>query len=319
MGARKILENDDGGNAKEANARAIAEIESAEQEEAGKPKPKEPDGPITVNLDDDEEDEAPRQAGQRTPRDENRRNRYREQVEARERAERERDELKGKYSEIEGRLNQITQQLQSPRQPDGGAQPGTHPAVAREQELRRLMQETSEEFDMLSPEAKNKPEIRKRYSERYQAYDTERQRLNAYIANGAPAQPQNQHQNNMQVMLMARYPDVMSKGEHFQYADASYKRLIATGAPDNWDTIDKAMEETRRQFRLGKAPPPSQATKARYSGVGSGANGTASGGGSRKIELTKEDRVMARHAFPKLKQEDAYKAFAKMLAKGQDA
>ena len=85
------------------------------------------------------------------------------------------------------------------------------------------------------------------------------------------------------------------------------------------EAIDKAIEETRRQFRLGKAPPPSAATRARFSGVSSGSSGAAAKTGPTKVELTKEDRIMARAAFPKLKEKDAYREYAKLQAKGADA
>jgi hypothetical protein len=310
--ARRSPAEDDDSNIRAANQKAVEEIERAERET---PAEEEPTGNTIIELDDEEDEEEPLGVQATPGRSAERRNRYREQKEGREKAERDLAEMRQKHAELEGRI----QQLQVQPAPQQGA-PQQHPAIAREADLRRQMTELSEDFEMLQPEAKQKPEVRKRYTERFQALQSEQQRVNAYIATGGQVNnPQADQQRQMQTMLTARYPDVMGTDQHFQYADATYKRLRAAGSPDNWDTIDKAMEETRRQFRLGKSPPPSAATRARFSGVSAGASGSRdTQSGPVKIELTAADRVMARAAFPKLKPQESYKEFAKMLRKGQN-
>lgn len=312
--AKRIIDNEDDSNARTANQKALEEIENAEREEGGKAKDREPNGPITVEVPDEEEEEAVREAGSRNA--ENRRNRYREQKEGRERAERERDELAQRVRDLESRFAQPQPQAQQQQPVEQKNQ-----YVEQEKQVRQAIRELSEDFENLRPEAKNNVDVRKRFQDRYSELTAHQQRLNAIIATGGGQQPQNRQAEAFEVALTAKYPDVdLSPGSaHRRFADATCDRLIAAGARAGWETIDKAIEETRRQFRLGKAPLPSAATRARFSGVSSGSSGAAAQSAPTKVELSKEERTMARAMWPKLKEKDAFKEFAKMKSRGADA
>lgn len=106
--------------------------------------------------------------------------------------------------------------------------------------------------------------------------------------------PKAAEQANRMSQLRARYPDVMSDPRYIAYADGAMKMLEAQDHPVGWETADAAIEQTRRQFKLGpyrNGPAVDRHTRERLSGLPRGAGGEA--GEKRTFKMTKQDKVLA--------------------------
>lgn len=125
----------------------------------------------------------------------------------------------------------------------------------------------------------------------------------------APQQETRAREIAAQEQIKIRYPDILANPRATAYMDLTFQRMTkAEGRENNWDTGDLAAAETRRAFRMGTRPAPDAATKARYSGVGGGANGHANGDGS--IDMIPKFKRMAEALFPDDKPSVAYKKWA---------
>ncbi len=128
-------------------------------------------------------------------------------------------------------------------------------------------------------------------------------------------QPQGQ---NVMAVLQARYPEVVSNQQAFAYAIARYRTLVSDPierAPDNWDTAERVMQETKERF--GMAAPKNGSERSggntrRYEGGGAGASGNVKGEAPTKITLTKDDVAAADAAYPHLPEKERYTRYAKI-------
>lgn len=128
-----------------------------------------------------------------------------------------------------------------------------------------------------------------------------------------PSQQQVQAQQEIQ-RFQTTYPDITSDPRYLTDCDGNYRRLVARGAAASWETIEKAVLETRSHFRLQnghRAPDPSMRRKLQGSPKGA----SSAGGESPTIRLSKQDQEMALAAFPELVKKGgeaaAYKHYAK--------
>jgi hypothetical protein len=134
----------------------------------------------------------------------------------------------------------------------------------------------------------------------------------------APAQAEAAATAAAQAQIGARYPDIVQNERAALWMTHRHMQMVqAEGKPNTWETADLAAAETRRAFKMGQRPAPDAVTKARYSGVGGGANGHANGDGS--IEMTPKFKRMAEALHPDDKPSVAWKKWAqgpgkKMLA-----
>lgn len=128
-------------------------------------------------------------------------------------------------------------------------------------------------------------------------------------------------------VIRSTYPDIYGHPNKLvaEHTASTYRALRATGLPPTKETLERAVGETRKAFRLPGAtprrPPPDEAARRRLSGAGSGG---PRGGGEAPVvvRMTKDQRRMADAAYSHLPTEKArHEAWAKgpgrkLLAKG---
>jgi hypothetical protein len=133
----------------------------------------------------------------------------------------------------------------------------------------------------------------------------------------APQQQQAAAEAALTQQIRMRYPDIVNNPKAYAYMEATFLRSVnAEQKPNDWNTADHAAQEARRAFRLGAPPPPDAATKARYSGIGGGANGHVNGnGGGGKIEMLPKFKKMARALYPDMPAHKAEEKWAKTAGK----
>lgn len=114
--------------------------------------------------------------------------------------------------------------------------------------------------------------------------------------------------------MQSEFPDIMANRQHVDHMTATFFQLRAEGKPNDWTTAAAAAALTRRAFKLGTRPPPDAATKARYSGVGGGANGHTNGS-SGKIPMLPKYKKMAEARYPDDPPATAHKKWAQTVGK----
>jgi chromosome segregation ATPase len=137
---------------------------------------------------------------------------------------------------------------------------------------------------------------------------------------GQQSEAQRDAQAVMQRLRMD-YPDVLSHGSAWTYAQAKYAELASTGKlkQNQWESIGEIMQETRRAFGMARSPAPSETTKRRFSGIGGGANGASQSSSGRTVVMGKAEKGMARSMYPDLYKKDPQKAFQRWAREcGQD-
>lgn len=113
--------------------------------------------------------------------------------------------------------------------------------------------------------------------------------------------------------LTGRYPDVTSNKQAFAWADGETRKRRALGETFDHDLVDSVMEETRKQFKLGKyknGVPNEQAYAS--PGKGGGGGGRSEG----KIKMTSGMRSLADASFPHIENDrERWRAWAKTAGK----
>lgn len=121
-------------------------------------------------------------------------------------------------------------------------------------------------------------------------------------------------QEQQRQQLRTQYSDVYQNNSAITYAEGVYKMLLASGEQDGPQLLDKAMNQSRIQFRMPNANymKPTQQDKQQLSGVG--------GGGGRqhvdnKVRMGKAEKQMAMAMYGDAFNGDEKKAYEKW-AKG---
>lgn len=279
----------------------------------------EAEGSVVVDT-EAEEDEGDEEPPERPTRAEKKRNRYRqaqeEAREARERAEQAAQEaaaLKAEMARVQGYLVARHQQ----QAPQGD------PEMAQ---LRAAYQNTySEEHEFAETlevlRARDPAEFQRRMGE-FQAKLGDIHLRRARYANAvvererAPYQQQayqQQQQQRLMEHLAIQNPDVWADQRRVLWARTRHSQLVLEGHPDSMETVNRALEDTRRHFGLkgGKeAPRPTKAQQQKYMGAPVGARGAAPTSGG-PVVMNRDMQTMARARYPQLDPADAYKAWAK--------
>lgn len=110
--------------------------------------------------------------------------------------------------------------------------------------------------------------------------------------------------------LQTEHADVMNHQVAGMYFRAEWMKLLdprgdgsrAGGAPDDWDTLNSAMDKARRLAGLppkGGRPAPTRGQQRKYSGVARGAGG--GGDGPTTVKMTSEMKEMADAAYSHIK------------------
>jgi hypothetical protein len=302
----KLDDDDDDGES--ANEKLIKELETSDSDDA-----------TTVVIDDDDDDSGSAEPGQRQPRDQRRANRYREQREGREKAERERDDLRRQLEQQQIMLDQqrqiATLASQTPRQPQ------TDPL---EEGIKAAQKERSRLYNSYAAIGQPTQEQYEDYQDRayeLQAKETElitqRTLRQAGVGRVDPLAASHEMDKKMAAI---RYPDIFDSGpataQRIRHVLANVNKLVAEGQPDNWQTLDTAVARSRTELHLKTAPPPRATSHAKRAMAGVGASSRTEG--RREVTMTKETRKMATAMYPKLAPAEAYKKWAKTVGSVDD-
>lgn len=194
------------------------------------------------------------------------------------------------------------------------------PFADEEAQVKREYDLYLKETDTLQAD-KITPEERQKYRDQWFSLQQKMQGLSAkkQFAQSGAGQQQNPEAVALRATYYAKYPDVMVNDRAVQAAQARWMAAQAEGRvnqKDPWSTMDQVMNDVRRAFGIGKAPPADEVTRRRYSAVGGGSS-QASEGAPRAISMGKAERKIALAAYPQFasKPEKAYQAWANAEAK----
>lgn len=122
---------------------------------------------------------------------------------------------------------------------------------------------------------------------------------------GPPVTEQQIAAATFRARVMSEHADVVGDQQAQQLFRANWMRRLARREPDDWGTLEKAMDDTRRELGWsprGGRPAPSAGMKRKYSGVSRGGSGGGDGGGGRQtITMTREAKAMADAAYSHIK------------------
>lgn len=302
--------NTDTNDEERANESALAELQQTEKDPQAE----------TIELPDDD-DETPAETQAAPDRAAKRRNRYREQTEARETAERERDEAQARYRALEAAQTVARSQPAAPtteNKPD----PLEEKLKDIQAKKSQIQKEWNEVVTMATKAgAAVSDEITQQYRSRFDALTIDQQETVAerVAARRAAANPQVDPNHAAAVAaLRQRYADVANHPDGARvagYASAQWSALqYRLGRAGTQEEMDHVFDDARRIFGLKRSPPPTAAAKARFSGASAGATGAAPSNGkpagSGEFQMTKATKSMARAAYPNLPEKVAYQKFA---------
>lgn len=282
-----------------ANQKLIEEGKAVQEDEV-----------LEVAVKDPEEEAEESEEGS-SPRDEKKRARgqkWREHQERADQAERSAAEARAQvayYQEQERLRSQSQQQTEK-----------KDPFEAESAQLKREYDLYLKETDTLDA-SKITPEERTKFRDQW--FDIQKRLGELSAKKLQPQQAENPEAVALRATYFARYPDVMGNPRAVQAAQARWMSAQAEGRVnqrDPWASMDGVMNDVRRAFGIGKAPPPDEVTKRRYSAVGGG-SAPSSDSSPRAIQMGKAERKMAIAAYPQFasKPEKAYQAWANAEAK----
>lgn len=284
--------------------------------------PEVPEGAeIPVDKDEDEDDPTDDQP----TRAEKRANRFREANDRAKAAEEKAAQESTARAAAEARAQQADQYVREmaaravPQQPQ--ADPLDQYQRAAQEEINLLMRESA----VAQKEGKLDEALSQQLKDRYFAAN---QRLSEVAAARVQRWNQYQQQQNqpntqfqaeyaaLQMRLRAEFPDVVDNQDAWAYANAEWAKIIALKKGDrrDWTYVKEAMATTRRAFKLGSPPAPSETTKRRYAGVGSGGAAQQTNG-KRTIPMTREFKLMAHAKYPSLEHAKAEQKWAQGIGK----
>lgn len=288
-----------------------------ELEKEDKPEPREKAEPedndveIEVQGDEDEPDDDEVEIEEPKPtRMEKKRQRGNAHKEALERA-----------AQAEARAAQLEQERQQFIQQQQLAQQQQYHQNQAEQEWEQLQKEIQDTFAGFEAAggANASEATRQEYARRAQHLDRKKFAIMARM-NGV-GQQVDPRQIALYVegqQLQAKYADIFgnpaakSWGEGRLYQIAAERGITAQSVTraQYYELLEEAAEETRRRFGLGnrrRSPPPSEATKQRYSGVPSRAGG---GDGAIKVVMDRNKKRIAEAMYSDLAPEKAWQKWA---------
>lgn len=239
------------------------------------------EGAVDFDVPDDGDFEVPT-----LTRAEKRRNRFREQIEAREDAERE-------VKRLRDEMESLKRSFQSaPQQPP---QPKDDPLKGQLDDLYRRRRELAENYSTRQQGGGLTQEDHDSYIQRARELEEETMRVSArreIAASGAGNQ--RSPGDEVQSALKARAIDVAANPHAWKWAELEYSKRKLEGRPDSIDMFDEVMEDARRTYRIGKykdGGEPSAATRSRLAGPPRG--GAAPSGKPQGQKMTQLEREMA--------------------------
>ena len=110
-----------------------------------------------------------------------------------------------------------------------------------------------------------------------------------------------------------QYGDVQDHPQAIRFASGRYQTMIAEGAPENNETINRAMVEARQRFGIGQKR---DINNERSKFVGTSSQGTMSSSNNNTFKFDKSTRRMAMSMFSEEfdgDEEKALKKYAKII------
>lgn len=294
--------------------------------------PESDDPKIPLEAVDDESDESDGEEGaQQQTRSEKKRNRWREHADranklseelAAERAARE-AESKANQAAVQAALEQSRQALAAlaAQQQAGQKQNQPDPLDEQEAQARREEQNVYREYEIRTRDQKNPltREEQAAYEKRLQ--DARDKITDVRVERKVRSLPQAQQQNvnpaveAIRAQITLRHPELSSNQQAQLHADGIWRTMIAAGKPNDWTTIEAALEETDKAFKFGKhknadvpRPDPSLKDKLQGQPRGGAANGAEA---PKAIVMTPGLRKLADRAFAHLPADQRYQKWAR--------
>lgn len=104
---------------------------------------------------------------------------------------------------------------------------------------------------------------------------------------------------NLRQRISAKYPEMIANEQAGSWMRNRYNQRLIEGQAASLETLDKAAEDTRVQFRMKEQPPPTAGQRARYE------SGTSAGGGAStsqgRVRLTEAQEQMADGLYDHIK------------------
>ncbi len=324
--ARRNREEETEDSVNAADERAIKELEKAEKPE--KPQPRvstadtdDDDDEFEVGAEDDDDDDVapaqrPSRQQRRQERGNNREQQWQEQLaEARKDAA----EQRALFAAL---INGQQQQRQAP------ATPQVDPEEAKlNDEIKGLEKQRRALIDRHQTLQANK-QLTQEQHDRMQDEDFE---LRQSIAKAqhklfAPRQQQGMSPQQIQAMgiqqrMQMDHGDVVGRPTAFAFYQATYREAREKGAPESWETVEKAMAKARQLAGLppkGGRPAPSAGTRAKFEGAPRGGGAGGAGGGRAVVKMTAQVKELADAAYPHIKDEKKrYQHYANVHGKSK--
>lgn len=234
---------------------------------------------ITIDDEEPEDDEEPKPT---------RKDKKRERgklLEAKEKAEREAQELRERVARLEGNMSSFSRQ---PPPQDRRSDPLEDAIEEHKREARQFHNWVNSKTNWTPEEQKEAEdkawELRLREGELAAARAQRRM---------APS-PDMARKQALAQQVQIRYPDVFSSPKRDQIlrlATAYEAQEVALGKHASWELLDDAMKRAKIQLGAESPPAPSSAQKRRYTSQPRRAG--TSGSGQRTVRLSKVDRQMA--------------------------
>lgn len=305
-----VFDADDVEEDSAAPARAAGRSEPDEEEDEEHEEPA-----VLVEGDDDVEPAGPELPIQepRESRKQRRRNRYTELAERADRAERERDDAMRLANAA--LLRETHGQRAAPVQGTQGQDPND--PIARELQTNYREQDVlNREFGLLTEDQRGNQEVVNGYVARQRELDERRQELITQRALSRGQGGQQAPAGNYTVQrIQMDYPDVAADARAMNHARAYCEMKQHEGRALDWTLVQEAMERTRVQFGMSRAPRPTENSRQRYVGAPRGNGLVSAGGGRPTIRMNEHYRAQARALHPNDPPKVAYQKWANTVGR----
>lgn len=298
-------------DAAERHINSVKEKVREAKEREREPEPDEDEEAEVVEVEEEDETDTP-------TRREKRSNRYREEREAREAAERRAEVLAAQQNELMQRLIE----LQRPKEPEVDHQADLSKEYrATERELIRLRSEYSQRAAQYEQAGQRMPDAEiDEFIGRQEKLELRKHAIigdNYVRERGLQAPDPRKLQQQMEIsVLRAQNTDVFNNADAAEYVNYAYRRLLRSGQPDNIATVQAAVVEARKTIlKKADSPKPTQNQKAKYAGGGVG-GGSASE--TPVFRITEAGKRMADSAYSHIKDDNKrYQMWAKSQLEAQ--
>lgn len=321
MAKRNPFNDESDSNEQSANERAAAKVR--ERATASRDEPER----IELDSHDDDEREPERETPQeKEARKERRANRYREQKEGREAAEREAAQLRAENERLRTQgvvvetMRQMMPQPQRPAVPD----PIDHEIEVTRQSLQNVQMEFrrihAERTAAGNPMSQTEIDDWNKKAQELDDKVVDLRVAKASRQRAPQGPPQNQREVAMEAYLHMQFPDVMGDQAMKQYAFVEAQAILRKEGKQyaDLDVVTRAIQAARERFGIAPARKPSNGRpsaglQAKFGGVAAGSTRGSDSGGGRVVEMTTDDKRMARAMYPTLSEPDAYKRWAQKI------